>query len=351
MNSMSGFHHTYPFFFTALAVYIPLTLFWFHCKRKTKQSPTHEFMPDLQPLPLGFGLADYLKAFISWLFLFLNVFTVRPGYYSIGQRDEGAPLLVTCNNFLTVFLLAGRIGGRSVRLLVIDTDGINVWCSAGEGKFSADEIIDKAGRAGLIKEGHKPEMILPKLCLSGVKLSALQEAGIGPVIGPMYAADLPNYLDEGRFEDRVDDHVEFGIQSRGLTAVPTAVQFIYWFTGLYIFTFWLADPFIIPAAAGLAFFYPVFFPWLPGRQFAVKGISLGVIGSVLAIAHYMYHGFDLQLVLFWIVFAFATSIFIGLSFTGNSPLSNYDKVRKETAQFLPVVVLLYLLIVPVKLFL
>jgi hypothetical protein len=39
-----------------------------------------------------------------------------------------------------------------------------------------------------------------------------------------------------------------------------------------------------------------------------------------------------------------------LSFTGNSPVSNYDKVRKETATFLPVVVILYLVIIPVKIF-
>ncbi len=33
------------------------------------------------------------------------------------------------------------------------------------------------------------------------------------------------------------------------------------------------------------------------------------------------------------------------------PVSNYDKVRKETALFLPVPVLLYALMIPVKLFL
>ncbi len=145
----------------------------------------------------------------------------------------------------------------------------------------------------------------------------------------------------------MSDHVDFGLQSRIFAALPTAVQFLYWSAGAYIAAFWMLEGAVLLVAPGLAFLYSVIFPFLPGRQFAVKGISLGVIATVLAVAHYAFHGFNLKLVLFWIVFSFATSIFIGLSFTGNSPVSNYDKVRKETAQFLPVVVLLYLLLIPV----
>ncbi len=351
MNKLSDFYQDYPSFFIALAIYILLALFWNYSRRRIKSPRKYETVPNLQPLPLNYESIDYIKAFISWLFLYLKVFTVRPGLYYVGELDGNAPLLVTCNSFLTVFLLARRIADRNVRLLVIDTNGINVWCSAGEGKFSAEEIIDKARRCDLIKDARKTEMILPKLCLSGVKLSDLRKEGISPVIGPMYAADLPRYLDKGQFEDKVNDHVTFGLQSRIFTALPTAVQFLYWFAGIYILTFWTLDSFIILIAGALAFTYSIAFPFLPGKQFAVKGISMGVMASVLAIAHYMYHGFNLEIVLIWILFVFATSIFIGLSFTGNSPLSNYDKVRKETAMFLPVVVLLYLLIIPVKIFL
>ncbi len=351
MNKLSDFYQDYPSFFIAVAIYIPLTILWNNSRRRIKSPGKCETAPDIQPLPLSFGPVDYLMACISWMFLFLKVFTVRPGLYYIGERNGNSPLLVTCNNYLTVFLLARRIADRNVRLLVIDTNGINVWCSAGEGNFSAEEIIEKARLCSLLQEGHQIEMVLPKLCLSGVKLSDLQKAGIKPVIGPMYAKGLPRYLDDDKFEDRVNDHVTFGLQSRIFTALPTAVQFLYWFAGIYIVTFWTLDSLIILIAGALAFTYSIAFPFLPGKQFAVKGISLGVIASVLAIAHYVYHGFQLESVLFWILFVFATSIFIGLSFTGNSPLSNYDKVRRETAMFLPVIVILYLLIIPVKLFL
>jgi hypothetical protein len=43
-----------------------------------------------------------------------------------------------------------------------------------------------------------------------------------------------------------------------------------------------------------------------------------------------------------ILFIFATAVFVGLSYTGNSAVSNYSRVRKETARFLPLNVLLYI---------
>ena len=38
----------------------------------------------------------------------------------------------------------------------------------------------------------------------------------------------------------------------------------------------------------------------------------------------------------------ATALFVGLAFTGNSAVSNYTRVRKEIARFLPFNVLLFL---------
>ncbi len=351
MNILFDFYQKNPSFFIALAVYIPLAVFWNYARRRKKLTKEYDIIPDLQQLPLSLGLSDYTRAFISWVFLFMRLFSVRPGYYFTGQKDENSPLLVTCNNFLNVFLLARRIAGRSVRLLIINTNSINVWCAAGEGKFSAEEIVDKAARFGQAKKEQKIDMILPKLCLSGVRLADLRKAGIRPVIGPVYAKDVPEYLDRGELKNRINDRFKFGLQSRSFTALPTAVQFFYYFLGVYVVTFWMLSSAIIWVAAGLAFLYPVLFPFLPGKQFAVKGISLGLAASFLPVTFFYTGIFNLEQVLFWILFIIASLIFIGLSYTGNSPVSNYTLVKKETTRFLPVVVILYLLIIPVKLFL
>ncbi len=349
MSILFDFYQKQPFFFIALSVYIPLSMLWNYLRRRKNLTPEFDIVPTLQPLPLNLGPSDYIKAFISWVFLFFRVFSVRPGFYFMGQRNENAPLLVTGNNFLTVFLLVRRIANRSIRLLIIDTNGINVWCAAVGDRFSAAEIIDKAMHFGLLKKGQKIEMILPKLCLSGVRLSDLHMAGIKPIIGPLYAREVPEYLDRGEFEDRVDDRILFGFQSRGFTALPTAFQFFYYFLGGYVVTLGILSSAIIGVAAVLGFFYPLLFPFLPGKQFAVKGISLGFIASIFPVGFFSVGGFNLQLLLFWNLFIFATSIYIALNYTGNSPVSNYSRVREETIRFLPVVVMLYILIIPVKL--
>ncbi len=335
----------------AITLYVCLWVFLNFLRRRKHVTYGTDVAADMQPLPLKLGLLDYTKAFVSWALLFYRLFAVRPGLYFTGERDESAPLLVTCNNFLTVFLLARRIARRNVRLLVIDTNGVNVWCSAAKGGFSAAEIIDKARHFGLIKEEQHTNIILPKLCLSGVRLSDLSSAGMRAVIGPLYARDLPDYLDKGKFENRVRDRISFGFQARAFAALPTAFQFFYWFLGVYAVTFWMLTSSIIWAATGLAFLYPLLFPFLPGKRFAVKGIYLGFAASILTAGYLSVVRFDIKSLLFWVLFNFATSIFIALSFTGNSPISNYDNVRKETAHFLPVVAALYVFVIPIKLFL
>ncbi len=351
MDSLFDFYQKHMFLSFAIAAYVCLWVFLNFLRRRKGLTYKHDIVPEMQPLPLKFGLLDYAKAFISWILLFYRLLAVKPGLYYTGEWDESAPILVTSNNFLTVFLLARRIARRNVRLLVLDTNGINVWCSAAKGNFSAAEIIDKAGLFSLIKEEQHTSVILPKLCLSGVRLSDLSRAGIRAVIGPLYARELPSYLDKGRFENRVRDRISFGFQARAFTALPTAFQFFYWFLGVYAVTFWMLTSSIIWAATGLAFLYPILFPFLPGKRFAVKGIYLGFATSIITAGYLSIVRFDIKSLLFWVLFNFATSIFIALSFTGNSPISNYDSIRKETAHFLPVVVALYIVVIPIKLFL
>ncbi len=336
----------------ALIFYIPFWGLWIYLRKRKPKTYKRGDSIALEPLPLRNGFSDYLKAFISWIFLFARVFSVRPGLYYVGKRNdrktnEKLPLLVTCNNFLSIFLLVRRIKPRSVRLLVIDTEGINVWCSSAKGKFSAYEIIEKASFADLMEEGKKIALILPKFSLAGVNLAILKKAGIHPIIGPLYAKDLPAYLDGGKFKDRIHDQVHFGLQSRAFTALPTAIQFLLYFWGTYVVMLGFASHLMIWVAVGLAFFYPLLFPYLPGKQFAVKGIFLGFLASLLAGPFLYVYQQSYHITIPLMIFFFATSMFVGLSYTGNSAVSNYSRVRKEIAFFLPVVIVLYLSIIVV----
>ncbi len=304
-----------------------------------------------EPRPLRLTWLDYLKVPVCWFDAFKRTYAVEPGLYYTGPRyDREAPLLVTANYHLTVLLVARRVRAFKVRLLVVDTDGINVWCSASEGQLSAAKIQQQLGRYDreLLTGDRKLRLILPKLSLAGVQLQALHKAKIHPVIGPIYAKDLPSYLARTPFEDCDDDQVVFGLRMRLFSWLPGLVQYVGYSlaTALVLFALeWLwgieVPLALIPLTALLGTAYPILFPWIPGHRFAVKGLWLATLVSLglgaLAVSGWI----GLADLLVAVLFVFATALFVGLSYTGNSAVSNYSAVRREIAQFLPLTALLY----------
>lgn len=304
------------------------------------------------PQRLAIVWLDYVKMFFNWLFLFSKKpYIVTPGLYFTGDRyDKKTPLLVTCNFLLTVLLLYRRLKALNVRLLIIDTNGINVWCSSGKGKFSAEEILSELNKYDreIISDSEEIELILPKLSLSGVKLSKLKKHKIKPIIGPVYAKKLKHYLECPPYKDCATDIVHFGLKERAYTVVPTAVQFSKYAFLMVILLIIFDNIFktgflwqVIPITIAISIVYPVLFPWLPGKRFAVKGISLAALFSLYNVYLFTQGSISLPLMIFYIAFVFGTSIFLALSYTGNSAVSNYSRVKKEIVSFLPLSALFY----------
>jgi hypothetical protein len=305
-----------------------------------------------QPRRLELGWTDVVKAALCWAYGFKRSYVVEPGLYHLGPRyDRKAPLLVTANYHLTVFLIARRARRHGARLLVIDTDGINVWCAAGKGRFSNARIQEQLDRydRSLLTDGKWLPLILPKFGFSGVDLRRLRDERIRPIVGPLYAKHLDSYLANPPYRDRDADRVVFGLQMRLFSWLPGWFQFVFY--GLAIAGLWIAverpvDPTGPAAVVGLSAFlgtaYPVLFPWLPGTRFGVKGLWLGAFTSLglgaLTAAQLMGHG---QLIAASL-YALAMALFVGLSYTGNSAVSNYTLVRQEIARFLPLNLVLFL---------
>jgi hypothetical protein len=298
-----------------------------------------------QPQPLYLTWPDYLKAVVCWLDAFKKTYAIEPGLYYTGKHyDHRAPLLVTSNYFLTVFLVVRRIRAFNARLLVIDTDGTNVWCSAGEGKFSNAEILKQLNRYDrkLLTDGHRLTLILPKLSFAGVNLGGLRKAGVRPIIGPIYAKDLPAYLAQPPYKDRDEDRVLFNLQSRLFTWLPGLVQ-VFTYSFAVVLAFWgLAQIWGFPVPIGilvltgvLATAYPILFPWIPGERFAVKGLWLAALTSLVICALAAAGALSMANLPMTLLFTFGTAIFFGLSYTGNSAVSNFSRIRKEIARFLP----------------
>ncbi len=304
-----------------------------------------------EPQPQRLTWLDYLKVPVCWFDAFKRTYAVPPGLYYTGARyDRDAPLLVTANYLLTVVLVVRRIRASGVRLLIVDSDGINVWCGSSEGQLSNAKILDQVDRYDreLLTGDRKLRMILPKLCLAGVELGGLHRAKIHPVIGPIYAKDLPAYLKSPPFEDCDDDEVVFGLRMRLFSWLPGVVQYLGYSLKMVLALFLLellwgieVPLALVPLAALLGTAYPILFPWIPGQRFAVKGlwlaalVSLGLCGLA---ASGQTSAADLPAA---VLFTFAAALFVGLSYTGNSAVSNYTAVRREIARFLPLTVLLF----------
>jgi hypothetical protein len=303
------------------------------------------------PQKITVGLLDYAKMFVNWLFLFKKAYSISPGLYFTGDKyDRESPLLVTCNFLSTIIILQRRLKPLNVRLLVVDTNGINVWCSAAKGKFSSEEILKKLELydRNILTDSEEIDLIIPKLSLSGVKLSELKRNKIKPIIGPLYAKKLRAYIEHPPYKDCAEDAVQFGIKARLYTVVPTIVQFSWYAVlmalPLFILNLLFKTGFhwqIIPITIAISIFYPVLFPWLPGNRFAIKALGLATLFSLCVIYVFLRGAISLPLMFFYISYIFGTSVFFALSYTGNSSISNYSKVRKEIAHFLPLSVLFY----------
>lgn len=304
-----------------------------------------------EPVPLRLGPLDYLRVPICWLDAFKRTWAVRPGLYYTGERyDRDAPLLVTSNYLLTVFLVVWHARAFGVRLLVVDTGGINVWCAAGKGQFSNAAIetqLERYDRA-LLTDRRFVRLVLPKFGLAGVDLRALRKAKIHPVIGPLYARDLPAFLAQDRLKDRDEDRVHFGLQMRLFSWLPGLVQYVGYALGLLLVLFGVelasgirAPLGVLAIAALLGTAYPLLFPWLPGVRFAIKGLWLGGLVAVALVAGAVAGRVAPVELAASVPFTLASSLFVALSYTGNSAVSNYSRVRKEIARFLPIEALLY----------
>ncbi len=307
-----------------------------------------QFWPsdDATPRPIRIRPVDYAKAFVAWLHGFRRTYAVAPGLYYTGDHyDLDTPLLVTANYHLSVFLVTRRVRAANARLLVIDTDGINVWCAAGKGRFGNEQIlsqIDRYPRKLLTAKIHL-SLVLPKFGMSGVDLHALRQYGLAPVVGPLYAKDLPDYLSTPPLRHRRVDRVHFGLQSRVFILLPGLIQLTALSALLTAAISLVGYPLGAPIQLGvigvvttLGVAYPLLFPLIPARRFAIKGLLLALVIVTVLLSMAFLGAVSLLSMWFAVPFTLAAGILVGLEFTGNSAVSNYSRVKREIVLFIPI---------------
>jgi len=196
---------------------------------------------------------------------------VEPGLYALGHPAADSPVFVTANYTLSFDALRSALTGMDGYILVLDTQGINVWCAAGKGTFGTDELVRRIEATGLSEVVQHRTLILPQLGAPGIAAHEVKKrSGFKIEYGPVRAADLPEYLKthEATPEMRL---VQFTLLDR-LVLIPVELVFVLW-PLLILAVLGLKGP-VVAILAGVVLF-PILLPWIPTRNFSTKGFILG----------------------------------------------------------------------------
>ncbi len=294
------------------------------------------------------GAKDYLGTIMVRWNIRRNNYRVEPGLYAIGVPDERSDVFVTANYKLSFDTVRKNLYGLNVWLLVLDTKGINVWCSAGKGTFGTKELIRSIRGTSLETVISHRRLILPQLGAVGVAAHLVkQESGFSVIYGPVRASDIQAYIQSNYKVTKEMRRVKFGFFDR-LTLVPNDIihdmryllpvlAAVFIISGLNKTGFLFQQAFDrgIQPVQNVIFGYcagiiltPLLLPYIPTRAFASKGYIVGVLLAFLLFAGDALGNtfFD---VLAWFFFIAGASSFLAMNFTGASTYTSLSGVKKE----------------------
>jgi acetyl-CoA decarbonylase/synthase complex subunit gamma len=257
---------------------------------------------------------------------------------------------VTANYKLSFDHLRRAMEGLSAWIVVLDTQGVNVWCAAGKGTFGTEELVKRLSLTEAATHVSHRTLIVPQLGGPGVAAHEVsRRTGFKVVYGPVYAKDLPAFLQAGMQATPQMRRIDFTLGER-LAVVPVEVvqRFI---PSLLILAVFLASSGLgqqgyrvdlqqglwITGAVGCNFItglvlIPAFLPWLPGRAFTWKGAAAG---AILGLALACLWPFGRLAGLAVGLLSVAVCSFLGLMFTGCTPYTSASGVRSEMRWALP----------------
>ena len=282
-------------------------------------------------------------------------YRVAPGLYAVGSPGPDSPVLVTANYKLSFDSLRFSVSGIDAWLLVADTRGINVWCAAGKGTFSAGEVSDLVRRSRLAEVVSHRRLVLPQLAAPGVTAREVtRDCGFSVRFGPVRATDLPAWLERDGQGDEAMREVTFTLAERAVLIPVELYLLARPLLGLVVLALCLSGlgPGVFsPAAAvqrgvlllgatGLgilagAVLVPLLLPWLPARQFWLKGVYTGLAVAALArpLVAAGLSGVEQAGLALWAV---AVSSYLAMNFTGSTPFTSLSGVEREMRRGLPV---------------
>jgi acetyl-CoA decarbonylase/synthase complex subunit gamma len=285
-------------------------------------------------------------------------YVIEPGLYALGSPNEQDPVFVTGNYKMSFDQLREALSGRHAWLLVLETKGINVWCAAGKGTFGTEELVRRIESNGLAHIVAHRQLILPQLSGPGVAAYQVKKlSGFKVIYGPIKATDLPAFLDAGLKATAEMRLKSFTIRERAVLIPVELVSALKWaliICPAFFFLggiggqvgFWssalnyglFAVVALLSAVAAGAVLTPILLPWLPGRAFSVKGLTMGLI-TILILTTFRAGSFSDWAgrveIMAWFILIPAISAYLAMNFTGASTYTSLSGVKKEMKWAVP----------------
>jgi hypothetical protein len=285
-------------------------------------------------------------------------YTVDPGLYALGNPNDESPVLVTANYKMSFDRLREALQAHSAWIMVLNTEGINVWCAAGKGTFGTDNLIQSIEVCGLTRVVSHRELILPQLAAPGIAAHLIKKlSGFKVIYGPIQSKDLSAFLDSGLKATPAMRLMTFSIWDRAVlipielvgalkpSLIIMAIFFLlgglggaegFWANALNHGLFAVYS--LLAALFAGAVLTPLLLPWLPGRAFSLKGIIMGIVMAMILFVVRFGDIITLQSrleITAWFFIVPAVAAYLAMNFTGASTYTSLSGVKKEMKWAVP----------------
>jgi len=284
----------------------------------------------------------FLKyVFINIIETLLRVlpFPCKTGLIKIGNPNRESPVLLTCNFHLTVERVKRAVKGLDVYLLVANSRGDNVWCSATGGHFTNHNVISVIKTSGIEDLVDHRNIILPQLAATGIQGKVVhKKTGWKVLWGPVYAKDIPLFLEKKFSKSSKMSKVEFPLTQRIEMAVMWAFPFSI-IASLLVCPFSLQMLFslniLIWGWSMLTFVsFPLYSGWFHRKKKTTSFSKYTVIFDfsfipvimwvtflgLLIIFSILSNNFDLKFLMTWGISSLAVLLLLNIDLMGSTPL-------------------------------
>jgi hypothetical protein len=294
-------------------------------------------VPAILPTTSRLTFANRWDHFLARWGVYRSAHRLTPGLYALGHPTPAARVFVSANYTLSFDALRAALDGLDAYILVLDTQGINVWCAAGKGTFGTDELVQRITATGLSQVVSHRKLILPQLGAPGVSAHEVkQRSGFAVEYGPVRAADLRAYLQTEEVSSEMR-RVNFPLRDRFVLIPVELIGALIPLVILLLLRYW---PGVSAILAGTVLF-PILLPWLPTHNFSTKGF---ILGGLLGLPFALIALLGSPQVAWWLRAGWALSdllvmtsvtAFVALNFTGSTPFTSRSGVRKEIFTYAP----------------